>query len=114
MAHLPQDRISPDKSPFRHVGVDYFRPFEVKLGRSVVKRYLFPRLLIGAVEIEVSTSLDTDSFILYHFVAAECELKDAIKTGILSISMTSFFKGKLSEFSIPHPVHIMAVLGEID
>lgn len=38
-ADLPLDRVSPEEPPFTYVGVDYFRPFGVKRGWSVVKRY---------------------------------------------------------------------------
>lgn len=39
MADLPEDRVSSEEPPFSHVGVDYLGPFEVKHGRSLVKRY---------------------------------------------------------------------------
>ena len=65
MADLPLDRITPDQPPFTNVGVDFFGPFEVKRGRSHVKRYgvLFTCLTIRAVHTEVAHSLDTDSCI---------------------------------------------------
>ncbi len=65
MASLPEDRLLPDKLPITNVGVDYFRSFDVKRGRSTVKRYgvLFTCLTIRAVHIEVADSLDTDSCI---------------------------------------------------
>lgn len=39
MADLPSDRVLPDDPPFTRVGVDYFGPFMVKRGRSLVKKY---------------------------------------------------------------------------
>lgn len=65
MGNLPEDRLIPDKPPFTNVGVDYFGPFDIKRGRSTVKRYgvLFTCLTIRAVHIEVADSLDTDSCI---------------------------------------------------
>jgi len=65
MADLPLDRIIPDQPPFTNVGVDFFGPFEVKQGRSHVKRYgvLFTCLTIRAVHVEIAHSLDTDSCI---------------------------------------------------
>ncbi|MCP4478563.1 MAG: transposase family protein, partial [Planctomycetaceae bacterium] len=65
MVSLPADRVTPSKPPFSHVGVDCFGPFEVKRGRSIVKRYgvLFTCLTKRAIHIEVANSLDTVSFI---------------------------------------------------
>ena len=65
MSDLPKERITPDKPPFTFVGVDYFRPLEVKQGRSRVKRYgcIFTCLAVRAVHIEVAHSLDMDSMI---------------------------------------------------
>ena len=73
MADLPKDRVTPEKPPFSHVGVDCFGPFLVKQGRSQVKRYgcIFTCLVLRAVHIEVIHSLETDSFInaLQRFIA---------------------------------------------
>ncbi len=65
MANLPQDRLIPDNPPFTSVGIDYFGPFEVKCGRSVVKRYgvLFTCLTVRAIHLEVASSLETDACI---------------------------------------------------
>ncbi|KAK3745211.1 hypothetical protein QZH41_004250 [Actinostola sp. cb2023] len=65
MASLPADRITPSKPPFIYVGVDCFGPFEVRRGRTHVKRYgvLFTCLTLRAVHIEVASTLDTESFI---------------------------------------------------
>ena len=73
MADLPQDRVCPDEPPFSRVRVDCFGPFEIKRGRSMLKRYgvLFTCLTIRAIHIEVASSLETNSFInaLRHFIA---------------------------------------------
>ena len=69
MADLPEHRVTPDKSPFTFVGVDYFGPFVVKR----VKRYgvLFTCLAVRAVHLEIAHSLDTSSFLhaLRRFIA---------------------------------------------
>ncbi|XP_052805854.1 uncharacterized protein LOC128235151 [Mya arenaria] len=65
MALLPVERLTPDKPPFTYVGVDYFVPMYVKVGRSQQKRYgcLFTCLATRAVHIEIAHSLGTDSFV---------------------------------------------------
>ena len=73
MANVPEDRITPSKPPFTYTGVDCFGPFEVRRGRTKVKRYgvIFTCLALRAVHIEVVSSLDTESFIhaLRRFIA---------------------------------------------
>ena len=100
MADLPESRVLPDKPPFSSVGVDYFGPFQVRRGRSLLKRYgvIFTCLAIRAVHIEIAHSLDTDSFLLAlrrfiarrgqvseihsdngsNFTSGERELRDAV------------------------------------
>lgn len=53
MADLSESRILPDKPAFTSVGVDYYGPFQVRFGRSLVKRYgvIFTCLTIRAVHI---------------------------------------------------------------
>jgi hypothetical protein len=65
MADLPKDRVTPNRPPFTFVGVDYFGPFMVTRGRSLVKRYgcVFTCLTTRAIHIEVAHSMDTSSFI---------------------------------------------------
>jgi len=73
IANLPEDRITPSKPPFTYTGLDCFGPFEVRRGRTNVKRYgvIFTCLTLRAVHIEVANSLDTESFInaLRQFIA---------------------------------------------
>ncbi|XP_028406775.1 uncharacterized protein LOC114529217 [Dendronephthya gigantea] len=73
MADLPEDRTTPSKPPFTCTGIDCFGPFEVRCGRTTVKRYgvLFTCLSIRAIHIEVASSLETGSFInaLRRFIA---------------------------------------------
>jgi len=102
MADLPKERVSPDEPPFTNVGVDFFGPFNIKRGRSTVKRYgvVFTCLTIRAVHIEIAHNLNTDSCInaIRRFVSrrgpvkvmrsdngtnlvkAERELREAVKT----------------------------------
>ncbi|XP_044167413.1 uncharacterized protein LOC122951466 [Acropora millepora] len=64
MADLPEDRLEP-APPFTFSAVDYFGPWYVKEGRRELKRYgvLFTCLSSRAIHLEVSNSLDTDSFL---------------------------------------------------
>ena len=65
MSDLPLDRIEPGKPPFTNIGIDYFGPFEVKVGRSYPKRYgvMITCLVSRAVHLEVAHSLTTDAFL---------------------------------------------------
>ena len=73
MADLPSDRVEAVEQAFAKSGVDYFGPFYVKQGRSLVKRYgvIFTCLSMRAVHIEVAEDLSSDSFLcaLRRFVA---------------------------------------------
>ena len=65
MSDLPLDRIEPSKPPFTNIGIDYFGPFEVKVGRSYPKRYgvMITCLVTRAVHLEVAHSLTTDAIL---------------------------------------------------
>lgn len=66
MAPLPIERITPFIKPFSYIGIDYFGPIEVTVGRRVEKRWvvLFTCLTIRAVHLEVAFRLDKDSCIM--------------------------------------------------
>ena len=100
MADLPSDRIQ-EAPPFTYCAVDYFGPFYIKEKRKELKRYgcLFTCLTSRAVHIEISNTLETDSFIMAlrrfinirgnirqlrsdwgsNFVGAERELREAVQ-----------------------------------
>ena len=102
MADFPRDRVDGNLPPFSHVGVDYFGPISVTKARTTVKRYgcVFTCLNVRAVHIEISCSLNTDSFIMAlqrfisrrgrpvllrsdngtNFVGGHAELKAALKS----------------------------------
>ena len=72
MADLPQERCT-EAAPFTYCGVDMFGPLIIKERRSEFNRYgaLFTCFSSRAVHIEVTNSLDADSFIfaLHRFMA---------------------------------------------
>lgn len=66
MGALPSARLQIYCRPFSYVGVDYFGPIEVSVGRRIEKRYgsLFTCLTTRGIHIEVAHALTTDSCIL--------------------------------------------------
>ena len=74
-ANLPQHRVKAYEPPFTYVGVDFFRPIEVKQKRGRIKQYgcLFTCFNMGAVHIEITHSLNTDSMLnaLRRFLSLE-------------------------------------------
>ncbi|XP_038111766.1 uncharacterized protein LOC119767368 [Culex quinquefasciatus] len=63
MAPLPYSRLAAGVRPFSYVGLDYFGPIHVRVGRSSVKRWvaLFTCLTVRAVHLEVVHTLSTES-----------------------------------------------------
>ena len=62
MAELPTERVDASTA-FANVGVDYFGPFTVKIGRRNEKRWycFFTCLTVRAGHIEIVPKLDTDN-----------------------------------------------------
>ena len=129
MADLPRNRVVPNEPPFTRTGVDLFGPFNIKCGRSSVKRYgvKFTCLACRAVHIEMATSLETASFIQAlrcfiarrgqvkemrsdngtNFVGADHDLRKAIKEWNTSQIENSFLQRDIRWLSIHHPDPIM-------
>ena len=63
---LPSARLKPYTRPFTYVGVDYFGPLVVTVGRRHEKRWgaLFTCMTTRAVHMEVAHSLSTESAIM--------------------------------------------------
>ncbi|CAH2089646.1 unnamed protein product [Euphydryas editha] len=100
--NLPIERLMHGNPPFTCVGVDYFGPMTITVGRRHEKRWgaLFTCLTTRAVHIELTPSLSTDSVIMAlrrfaarrgmpktiysdngtNFVGANNELKEALVT----------------------------------
>lgn len=128
MADLPMCRITPFTRPFTFVGVDFFGPMLVTVGRRNEKRWgmLFTCLTVRAVHVEVAHALTTDACILClrnftsrrgtpaeiysdngtNFHGAERELRLALKDvdqGVLAeYFITSNTKWKFNPPSAPH------------
>ncbi|XP_065095601.1 uncharacterized protein LOC135717439 [Ochlerotatus camptorhynchus] len=66
MAALPPTRLKAFCRPFSYVGIDYFGPMSVVIGRRTEKRWgvLITCLTVRAIHLEVAHSLTTDSCIL--------------------------------------------------
>lgn len=93
MADLPRDRLLPDEPPFTNVGIDYFGPFEIKRGRTLIKRYgvIFTCQTLRAVHIEIASSLDTDSCIhaLRRFVSRRGQVQTIRSNGTVMATSSS-------------------------
>ncbi|XP_062715690.1 uncharacterized protein LOC134291669 [Aedes albopictus] len=101
MSALPSSRVKAFCRPFSYIGIDYFGPMNVVVGRRNEKRWgvLITCLTVRAIHIEIAHSLTTDSCILAirnfvarrgapleivsdrgtNFIGASRELKEALQ-----------------------------------
>ena len=65
MAPLLREQVTPPPRPFKHVGIDFFGPFQVKFKRGTIKRWgcVFTCLASRAIHLEVVHSMSAASFI---------------------------------------------------
>ena len=65
MGELPESRFD-SRHAFSSVGMDFFGPVQVRVGRKIERRYvlLITCLASRALHLEVTPSLDTESFLL--------------------------------------------------
>ncbi|XP_058456375.1 uncharacterized protein LOC131433794 [Malaya genurostris] len=100
MADLPPARLAAFTRPFSFVGIDYFGPFTVSIGRRSEKRWgvLVTCLTVRAVHLEVAHSLTTSSCIiaLRNFMA-----RRGVPIEIYSDQGTNF-KGASKELQIAY------------
>lgn len=129
MGQLPEARLSRAVRPFMNVGMDYFGPIHVTVGRRKEKRWgvIFTCLAVRAIHLEVSYTLNSDSTVMAimrmacrrgkpqsifcdngtNFVAAAKELKESLKTlnrSAVIDSMSS--KGIDFKFNPPTAAHM--------
>ncbi|XP_058816283.1 uncharacterized protein LOC131679560 [Topomyia yanbarensis] len=66
MAPLPIQRLTPQHRPFSFVGVDYFGPVVVTVGRRSEKRWicLFTCLVTRAIHMEITYSMSSQSCVM--------------------------------------------------
>ncbi|XP_062704081.1 uncharacterized protein LOC134286482 [Aedes albopictus] len=129
MADLPEARLDAFTQPFTHVGVDFFGPYEIVIGRRSEKRWgmLATCLTTRAIHIEVACTLNTDSCVMAlrnfisrrgkprtiysdrgtNFVGANRELKEAECTINQDKLMTEFVDAETSwKFLPPSSPHM--------
>ncbi|XP_058838795.1 uncharacterized protein LOC131694256 [Topomyia yanbarensis] len=102
MGSLPAARLAAYARPFSYIGVDYFGPQQVLVGRRVEKRWgvLITCLTVRAIHVEIAHTLTTDSCIMAirnfmcrrgipleiysdrgtNFIGADRELKNVLET----------------------------------
>ena len=92
MSTLPSFRVEQGNPPFSRSGVDFFGPIYVKQKRSRVKRWswIFVCMSVWAVHIQLTESLDSDSFInaMQRFInRRKCPSLILLDCGILKVQL---------------------------
>ena len=91
MSDLPVNRVTNEVRPFTHTGVDYFGPFEVKMFRRTVKKWvcLFTCLSVRALHLEIVDSLDTSACIdaVHRFNARRGQSKSMLPDNGTNLSL---------------------------
>ncbi|XP_058816619.1 uncharacterized protein LOC131679884 [Topomyia yanbarensis] len=89
MGDLPEARLAAFVRPFSYIGIDYFGPLQVAVGRRVEKRWgvLVTCLTIRAIHIELAHSLNTDSCIM---ALRNCFARRGVPIQIMSDRGTNF------------------------
>ena len=111
MADLPSQRVNSSKVAFSSVGIDFFGPFYVSVGRRTEKRYgvVFSCMTTRAIHLEIAHSLNTDSFVnsLRRFICRRgnieqvfCDNGSNLVRGQkeLKLSIDEWNKQKLDDF----------------
>ncbi|XP_065088325.1 uncharacterized protein LOC135709840 [Ochlerotatus camptorhynchus] len=79
---LPRQRLAARVDPFSYVGIDYFGPLEVSIGRRKEKRWvaLFTCLTVRAVHLEVAYNLTAAPHMGGAWERMVRSVKEALKT----------------------------------
>lgn len=66
MGQIPKVRLNREIKPFTNVGMDYFGPIHVKIGRRSEKRWgvIFTCLAVRAIHLEIAHTLNSQSAIM--------------------------------------------------
>lgn len=89
MGDLPKARLAAFIRPFSYIGVDYFGPYQVAVGRRVEKRWgvLVTCLTVRAIHVELVHSLNADSCIM---ALRSCFARRGVPVQIISDRGTNF------------------------
>lgn len=110
MAALPRSRLAARIKPFSYVGVDYFGPLSVKIGRRLEKRWgaIFTCLTTRAIHLELAIALSTDAF----FLIFRCFVSRRGQPRVLYSDNGTNFRGAAAELQAILADHIQRLVQE--